>query len=201
MGVKCFWLEPTRTVRRELRRYVSSARGGRCPGPLGYHDAETFIDVVPGIFDERGFLTELPAGDFAGDPRWPMQCSCGYVFKPEDERQVFTSPLYRRADTGDEMTLRDAPPGAMWDAWWYGEWSPGPDGKHLIVKCPNGHEWFIDGPASNCTMKYDHVHRCWVRHGEPPLITVDKNGLTCAAGAGSIQAGDYHGFLRNGEFT
>ncbi len=33
------------------------------------------------------------------------------------------------------------------------------------------------------------------------IPVVDKNGLTCAAGAGSIQAGDYHGFLRDGEFT
>lgn len=50
-------------------------------------------------------------------------------------------------------------------------------------------------------MPDDAEHRCWIRHGEPPLITVDKNGLTCAAGAGSIQCRDYHGFLRDGSFT
>jgi hypothetical protein len=44
-------------------------------------------------------------------------------------------------------------------------------------------------------------HKCWIRHGKAPLITVDKNGVTCGAGTGSIAAGDYHGFLRNGEFT
>jgi hypothetical protein len=40
-----------------------------------------------------------------------------------------------------------------------------------------------------------------VRHGEAPNITVDKNGVTCGAGAGSIQCGSYHGFLRNGELV
>jgi hypothetical protein len=54
--------------------------------------------------------------------------------------------------------------------------------------------------ASNCTLPGDKKHHCWIRHGEVPNLTVDKAGVTCAAGAGSIQAGDYHGFLRNGEF-
>jgi hypothetical protein len=72
------------------------------------------------------------------------------------------------------------------------------DGTHLHVRLPNGEFWNVDGRASNCTMPDDRLHRCWVRHGEPPLVTVDKNGLTCAAGAGSIQAGDYHGFLVEG---
>jgi len=73
--------------------------------------------------------------------------------------------------------------------------------RHLHVVLPNDHWWDIDGRASNCTLKDDKAHRCWVRHGEPPTITVDKNGLTCSAGAGSIQADDYHGFLQNGSLT
>ena len=44
-----------------------------------------------------------------------------FVFAPEDERQVFERSVHRRADTGAEMTIEEAPPGAMWDAWWYGE--------------------------------------------------------------------------------
>lgn len=75
------------------------------------------------------------------------------------------------------------------------------EGPQLTVVCPNGSEWTIDSRASNCTLRYDYEHRCWVRHGEPPMVTVDKNGLTCAAGGGSIQAGDYHGFLQNGILT
>lgn len=45
------------------------------------------------------------------------------------------------------------------------------------------------------------VHKCWCRHGEAPNFTVDKNGVTCIAGAGSIQIGNYHGFLQNGFLT
>lgn len=75
------------------------------------------------------------------------------------------------------------------------------EGPQLTVVCPNGAEWTIDSRASNCTLPYDYEHRCWVRHGDPPNVTVDKNGLTCAAGGGSIQAGDYHGFLQNGVLT
>jgi hypothetical protein len=72
---------------------------------------------------------------------------------------------------------------------------------HLVVVCPDGHWWNIDSRASNCTMKEDKTHRCWVRHGDPPNITVDKDGATCNAGAGSIQTPGWHGFLRNGELV
>lgn len=71
------------------------------------------------------------------------------------------------------------------------------DGLHLCVQCPGG-SWNIDSRASNCTMPYDYEHRCWIWHGDPPVITVDKNGVTCQAGAGSILVGQYHGFLRGG---
>lgn len=116
--------------------------------------------------------------------------------------------LYRRADTGEEMTLSEAPAGAMWDAHWYGRdkkggpWGAGrgTDGLWLVVKTPGG-EWLPDMRASNCTMPDDNEHRCWVRHGAPPEVTVDKNGLTCGAGAGSIGIGSYHGFLRAGCLT
>lgn len=74
-------------------------------------------------------------------------------------------------------------------------------GQHLYVVLPNGITWDVDGRANNCTMKADRLHRCWVRTGEPPNVTVGKNGFTCSAGAGSIQAGDYHGFLKNGELS
>lgn len=69
---------------------------------------------------------------------------------------------------------------------------------HLIVVLPGGHHWDIDSRASNCTLPEDDDHKCWIRHGTPPEITVDKNGNTCSAGSGSIMMGGYHGFLRNG---
>jgi hypothetical protein len=123
----------------------------------------------------------------------------------------------RRTDTGEVIQSRrqwlsGLPEGAMY--WEEMGALPNPptgpphsptflftSGPHLHVICPGFGQWNIDSRASNCTMPYDYEHRCWIRHGEPPVITVDKNGLTCEAGAGSIQCGKYHGFLRDGEFT
>jgi len=183
------------------------------PGEYSYHQALVILADAP-----ITWTAERPSGhshwfadsddrfgvpDFAypghDDPRWPARCECGCEFTADDPWQEWSERLYRRADSGSMVTLRDAPPGAMWDCGW-NSWK-GPDGRCLVVKCPNGSEWIIDSRASNCTMPKDNEHRCWVRHGEPPLITVDKNGKTCQAGGGSIQAGDYHGFLRGGVFT
>ena len=75
------------------------------------------------------------------------------------------------------------------------------DGRHLVGVLPNGHEWDVDSRATNCTLPDDTTHRCWVRDGEPPNVTAGKAGHTCTAGAGSIQSGDYHGFLRDGILT
>ena len=73
--------------------------------------------------------------------------------------------------------------------------------EHIIVEMPGGGVWDINSRASNCDMPDDKTHRCWIRHGDPPNITIDKNGNTCGAGAGSIQHGEYHGFLRNGKLV
>jgi hypothetical protein len=74
-------------------------------------------------------------------------------------------------------------------------------GPQLYCILPDKSPWNIDSRASNCTMPDDFEHRCWVRHGIPPAITVDKDGLTCTAGGGSIQSGSWHGYLRNGELV
>lgn len=214
MSVKCFMLNHTDRAWLSLRRYANGhdgAEGTKCVGPLGYHNAHGPVEVVSGFVIKEDhwhhpseyYKAELPAPD---DPRWPTKCEhCDYIFQSKDNSMWFTDHIYV-ADDGREFSLRNAPPGAMWNCWWYPEQWRGPDGLSLMVVCPNGRQWLIDGQASNCTDKKDigpfaTSHRCWVRHGTPPLITVDKNGRTCGAGAGSIQAGDYHGFLRNGEFT
>jgi hypothetical protein len=181
-------------------------------GVNGYHNAMApLFDVarrkVPTTDGGRDWVYEddgpSQPEDVPAEYAWPTHCACGFVFEPQ-HRQVFGSALYRRVDTDEIRPLRewDHEPGAMWDAEWLADhpFYRGPDGRSLHVVCPNGREWAIDGPASNCTRKDDSVHKCWVRHGEPPIITVDKDGETCSAGAGSIQAGDYHGFLRNGIF-
>lgn len=116
----------------------------------------------------------------------------------KDERG---SRLYIDPSTGVVLPLYTWPPGAMWYGGSQGGCKPGPDGKYLWVMCPGG-IWCIDSIASNCDRRDDEEHRCWVRHGVPPNVTVDKNGRTCGAGAGSIliRRGDgaFHGFLRNG---
>lgn len=137
------------------------------------------------------------------DPRWPKACACGHEFAESDPKQVFKERLYEELNDGGRIvTLDEAAPGAIYDATWMHtipNWC-GPDGKALHCKLPTdtNHWWHIDGSASNCTMPEDKVHRCWVRHGEAPELTIDKDGNTCAAGAGSIGADGYHGFLRNG---
>ena len=222
MTVACFWLAPTGSARVGLRRYSRHA----CPRPGGYHDWTVFLGEapLPRVQDaerSRWGTAEYGYPDHA-DPRWPVSCPCGYQFGPDDEWQDWQEALYRRADSGELTTIRDAPDGAMWDAWWM-ESSRGPDGRCLVVKCPGGAEWMIDERASNCPLPgriqqaaieygegspehqaliwQDQEHRCWIRHGEPPAITVDKDGRTCDAGGGSIRAGIYHGFLRGGVFT
>lgn len=122
-----------------------------------------------------------------------------------------SSPIMRSIATGEERSSKDLPTGALWDgnadardpskrSEWPSE--AGADGLSIICKLPGRHTWHIDGQASNCDMKDDTAHRCWVRHGTVgEELHVDKNGLTCGAGAGSISVDGYHGFLHNGELT
>jgi hypothetical protein len=203
MGVKCFFLEAIESQRRWLRRFVFSSTA-KCVGPLNYHNAMVLLDDAPLQLNAHGRIEEerWPADD----PRWPKKCEhCEYEFRGLDQRQLFVRRLYWRQDTGAVMTTEEAPPGAMWYADWMiheaTNWNRGPDGHCLVVKCPDGHDWTVDSRASNCTQPNDNAHKCWVRHGTPPLITVDKNGLTCDAGAGSIQTPKWHVFLRNGELV
>ena len=194
-NIKVFLLETTDTERRELRRYAT----GPCSCknyPASYHDASVALDIAPYDKSERHWPRD--------DPRWPRFCECGYEFEPEDPWQLFTRRLYVRADTGEQLTLNEAPVGACWFAEWYAEHPAyrGSDGRTLVVMTPGG-EWIVDSRASNCTRPNENEHKCWVRHGRPEdgSLHVDKNGLTCEAGAGSIVCGAYHGFLHNGHLT
>jgi hypothetical protein len=90
--------------------------------------------------------------------------------------------------------------GAMWFATWLPKnvtWDNETE-PHLYVETPGG-TWDIDSRASNCPIKDDKQHRCWVRRGTPPEITVDKHGVTCNAGVGDVQIGKWHGWLEAGE--
>lgn len=131
----------------------------------------------------------------------PTVCqSCG---APYDGSEVARGASLRRIwDTADgdlhpgDMYWADWLRGGHSDTCWYWDNCPGP---HLQVVLPNSHHWDIDSRASNCTLPDERTHRCWIREGDPPNVTAGKAGHTCAAGAGSILSGDYHGFLRNGQ--
>lgn len=221
--IKCFWLEETNTVQLYLRRYAF----GGCEKLGHYHNAMTPAGKVYSLANQP--IAVYPVGDYQLKPGekvvvfgrnvpalrptpeleapreylWPTVCACGYLFKYEDEAQVFSRRIYRRIDTGEQLLLENAPAGAMWDAWWYPDTWKGEDGRSLMVKLPGDREWCVDSQANNCTKPGDTTHRCWIRHGNPPNVTVDKNARgkysTCAAGAGSIDVPGWHGFLQQGE--
>jgi hypothetical protein len=202
--IRCFFLEPTGRVRVKLRRYVFAGEGSPCSSdanPYTYHASDNAIEEELAEYDAQGYIENstiaIPSHT---DNRWPTACQCGYMFQADDEWQKFTEQIYRRVDTGEEMTIREAPAGAMWYAWWLDSMFT-PQLEHVLeVKTPGG-EWTVDGKASNCTMKDDwkqERHHCWVLSGTLPNITAGKGGLTCSVGAGSIQCGSYHGFLRGG---
>lgn len=213
MGVKAFFIDPTMTRRLYLRRYVW--RDGSACSVRGSMGCEAIVPFADEAFawrvDSRGDRTFPDTPEVShDDARWPTVCRhCHQPLPAEAEWQVFQDQIYRRVDTGEMVPHRDAHPGALWylEGWadrYYRRIFPagGPDGKFLSARTPGG-DWVIDSRASNCTMKDDNTHRCWIRHGDPLTgqVTVDKNGLTCAAGGGSIDTGRWHGFLRNGEFV
>lgn len=193
----------------------SSLSLNTCPnccggGKPGYHNARTFIRDVPersawGAFGE--------VADYAPE-LWPTRCDDCLAPVPLDEpratvvgqvvtrvnHQVFTTQLYNTASGRPE-------PGDLYETDWHPSekcpfWA-NCSGIHLQAILPNGDHWDIDSRASNCTMRDDRTHRCWIRTGsaQDGTIHVDKNGPTCAAGAGSIAVEGYHGFLHHGHFT
>lgn len=208
--VRCFLIEQTGMAAQYLRRYVSTARNLSCPlgpYPYAYHNAEVRIEDAP-LITKPGEPDIIcngvdPASLAAAknDTRWPTSCACGYVFTEDDERQLRVDWIYRNTETRETFPLRDAPLGAMWYSRWHDRFFQ-PQLEHCIsIKLPGGTEWCVDSQANNCTMKEDHgqrQHHCWIVRGTPPNLTVTKDGPTCAAGAGSIAAPGYHGFLRDG---
>lgn len=198
MPYRVIFLHPTDQARYSLRRYAS----GECPGSPGkysYHNATVHLE------DSKNRGDTIEDSHPHDDPRWPSSCeSCAYEFREDDTWQLFHESLYRLGETSELTTLRNAPIGACWNAFWMLDCTEyvGPDGRCLTVKTPGG-DWIIDSRASNCDRRDDNIHKCWVRHGSPEdgSLHVDKNGNTCSAGAGSIIAGNYHGFLHNGYLT
>lgn len=187
-AVECFWVEPTGKAVRSLRRY---RRGDeKCEqNRFGYHT--TTVEI--GEFDMRWaeddgarFVAAIDCADYAGDPRWPTQCECGYVYAEEDHWQADQEPIYEAADGRRAWTNcahgRQPTPGAMFDTFWRPELRK-EDGLCISVICPDGMEWCIDAPATGGGF--------WTREGTPPALTVSP----------SIQTPGYHGHLQNGILT
>lgn len=152
------------------------------------HEARVFVDereypIVDGV-DASGIEIQK---QLEGDPRWPFCCAaCGKPFAEivGNHVDVLTYRVWRAAD-GREFSddLGGPPPGAMRHVWWYDTLTPdygGPDGKTYSVITPDGHDWIMDGPASNGGK--------WLRTGEPPVVTAEP----------SIQTPAWHGFLERG---
>lgn len=174
-------------------------------GNVGIHNAYSELGVKLDTEDFKAFGSE----ENYSNELWPTACqACGVKVPlnvPEpiqvDEegyrlvKQVFVSRFYDNESgspqIGDIYQLKHEDRSCIyWDNC---------DGIHTYGLLPNGHTWDINSRASNCTLKDDRTHRCWVATGSvfDGTLDVGKNGNTCDAGAGSIQAGSWHGFLRN----
>lgn len=204
---------PTRFLREigtvhRLRRYWEDNHP--CNG-WSYHNAFKELGRTYTLSDYETFGSEsqYQASDY------PTICHhCGHVTDPANgELQVFRKRLYATL-SGEEIVQDEMKPG---DLFFIREHAPAPgvsyrhchsgwtncNGQHLHCILPEGSSWDIDSRCSNCTMPNDTVHRCWVRHGDPEKgsIHVDKQGVTCQAGAGSIVVPGFHGFLHQGFIT
>lgn len=214
-GGKAIFYEQVEPLTRRLQYRIYEGEGCPIPENYGYHQSLIFARDEPFSWDtddreRQAFPETFTEATATPKSAWATTCSCGFQFTKEAYRQLFQDLLFRNTTTGEQLSKRDIPPNSLYfDPFlgiYYGgtgQLGPGPDGQYLIAICPNGRHWCIDSRASNCTMPEDNNHKCWVRHGDPRLgnVHVDKNGVTCQAGGGSIQAGDYHGFLHHGSFT
>lgn len=177
--INCFLLEPSNQVQHFLRRFQMGSQKQD-----HYHNARVVLgQLMSTRKDGHGHPIEMDHVD----PRWPTQCSCGYIFQEDDYWQSQAIALYKRTDNGQYTTLSDAPVGAMWDADWMHNiknYRNSPDGKVLVLKTPAG-DWIIDGPSNN--------GNGWTRKGTPPQVTATPS-IMLGKGPGS-----YHGWLKNGQ--
>lgn len=175
-------------------RSSRGARWGSCPSNAGEEHYANYL----GPPHRPGKLAEPRIRD-----GWRGACeACGEPIPWKGTEPVYGSAGHQRVFDTPSGTLE---PGCLfwvpdWGGYCHSRWT-NCKGRHLWAMCPNGQTWDIDSRARNCGLPDDGKHRCWVRHGRPPKVHVDKEGRTCQAGAGSIVAGDYHGFLHDGAFT
>jgi hypothetical protein len=189
----CFLVKAVEEQEAWLRRYAD----GPCPlvpGDGSYHGAMTSIGRIELSYTKEGYIDSTDPSLYEEDERWPTTCECGYEFRVNDDpRQVMGRQLWE--NIAGERRMIDRPwrskehppmwePGAMFDAFWLGDWAKGPDGLHLsVVLPPDNHIWHVDGPSTSGGR--------WSRSGTPPDITATPSILTPK----------YHGFLQGGVLT
>lgn len=204
-----FWTERTGEAVRSLRRYTLQDEGvPPCADGGLFHNATVTLEGLHPLTLNGAYIAIVEVDDYYQDPRWPTVCSkCGtYTFTDTAYWHVGQEPMMRAIARNEQWPQRDLPAGAMYDADWLPTSWKGADGIGLTVTLPDGTDWHVDSRASNCTLKDDDPdytkHKCWQRKGDPradpPVVTVSKDGPTCAAGAGSIASPGYHGFLVDG---
>jgi hypothetical protein len=209
MDIRCFFIEPTNMMKVYLQRrhapnWIRAKLLKKCPAHNGMHAARVFVREMA-ITDSAGNVNHVQLDDYMDDHRWPAACDCGKVFDvmdPYNVDEIFEDVICQDTTTGKKMPFSKAiqTPGCMWD-----DFSPhapkdcGPDGLKLCVVCPGGEVWNLDGRSKDCVSRCVHCkkpykkcnckkphfedsdpeHRCWVRNGAPPHITVEWNNLCC----------------------
>ena len=179
-SIQCFFLDPTPLCQVYLKRIGHPRR--RC----AIRTSHRCTSAAPLIAVPR---KDQADGDFwpHDDDRWPEMCDwCSTLFDHYDVWNVVHETIYRKRGTDETMTLRDAPPGAMWDAHWMKQHRmPGPDGRYLCVRLPDYRDWFIDGPGVD---ERNPTRSTWSRTGFVPYVTVNP----------PVKTGGWHGKLEDG---
>lgn len=200
MAWPCFWVVESGEVELWLRRFVHIG-DAEPPCPNGYHNDSALAGRVPRRMTDNGHWDSIDAAEFAGDPRWPTACPCGYRFTDDDHWQVNQEPIYHHRDRAGEWTQRELPVGAVFDSRWMPDEWKGPDGRAITVVLPDlcdgagrdarSHFWNVDGPASPGDGKL--IPHAWTRHGDPDnLPTFSVTPSIDARGS------NYHGYLTAG---
>jgi len=171
------WPEPRPTITCQCGAEVEMNSAGL--------DAEYRAPSTGQVFER---VRDLPPGAvWAQRPRdLGERQLCNWISNKDEAGKPFPEP--KKGEGGKQIRFMDR---------------PGRDGRVLICRMPDGHDWVIDSRANNCTLPLDDKHWCWVREGRPEdgTLNVSKSGRTCSAGAGSIATPGYHGFLRHGRLV
>jgi len=190
----CYWLDHTSTVRHSL---LVVAMLTDCPAHPGRPcRAKKDIGTYATTVDADGFPDWVESAQPESHSlEWPKECDrCHSKFTGEAMQSTMQELVYRTAD-GKDMTLSEAPVGAMWNER-AGKKTVTEDGLCIVVKTPGGN-WCIDGPSwENGVMKAEHA---WTRTGRPPNITANPSIHILTSGLdGSDRRTVYHGWLRDG---